>query len=134
MKTSPTILILEDDEDDLFFAERVLSKMGIKHTHHVGNGRLAIDYLMGKGPYAQRGKHPFPDIVLIDLKVPEINGHQVAEWIASQESMKALHVYILSSSGEQRDRERAAKASVAGYFVKPLTPSHIESILTAASV
>jgi CheY-like chemotaxis protein len=129
MKTSPKILLVEDNEDDCFLTERVLAKAGLKTVYNAVNGRVAIEYLEGLGAYGDRIHHPLPDIVLLDLKLPEISGHQVLEWIDTRPDLSSCRVYILSSSGEARDRTRAAEAHAAGYFVKPLTEKNLQEIL-----
>jgi len=125
MTDSLKILLVEDDEDDRFLTERVLRKAGLKISFHASDGQVAVDYLSGEGKYADRNTYPIPDIALLDLKIPEITGHQVLEWINTQEHLKRCRVYILSSSGEVRDRQRAEAARAAGYFVKPLTEQNI---------
>jgi CheY-like chemotaxis protein len=125
----PHILLVEDDEDDRFFAERTLGKAGVRSISHVATGQAAIDYLSGQGDFADREKFPLPDIILLDLKIPEISGHQVLEWIRTRPEFEAIAVYILSSSGEISDRTRAAAANAAGYFVKPLTVQNVEAVL-----
>lgn len=131
--TLPRVLIVEDDDDDRFFAQRALKKAGITEIQHVGDGGLAVDYLAGRGGFAQRQLHPLPDIVLIDLKIPELDGHQLLEWIATQETLRGLKAFVLSSSGEERDRSRAKAAGAAGYFVKPLRLDDVKSILAHLS-
>jgi len=129
MRPAPKILLVEDNEDDRYLTERVLKKAGLASAFHAGDGRVAVEYLSGEGRFADRAAYPLPDIVLLDLKIPEINGHQVLEWINTQPDLAGCAVYILSSSGEVRDRERAANARAAGYFVKPLTVENMAAIL-----
>ena len=128
MSLIPRILLVEDSEDDRYLTERALSKAGLKTVYNAVDGQVAINYLLGEGAFAERGLYPLPDIVLLDLKLPEISGHQVLEWMSTRPELKAIRVYILSSSGEARDRERAEAAHAAGYFVKPLTAEHIAQI------
>ena len=129
MSGQPHILLVEDDEDDRFFAERTLGKAGLKSVFHVATGQAAVDYLSGERGFADREKFPLPDIILLDLKIPEISGHQVLEWVKAQPQLEAIAVYVLSSSGEISDRTRATAANAAGYFVKPLTAPHVETVL-----
>ncbi|HSI82589.1 MAG: response regulator [Candidatus Methylacidiphilales bacterium] len=124
---SPIILLVEDNEDDMYLTRRALSKAGLKSVFDVTDGQEAVDYIQGGRKYSDRTVWPFPDIILLDLKIPEISGHEVAEWIKSRPEYDSCLVYILSSSGETRDRDRAI-ASSQGYFVKPLTAAHIETI------
>jgi CheY-like chemotaxis protein len=129
MSGQPHILLVEDDEDDLFFAERTLGKAGLRSLSHVATGQAAIDYLSGERGFADRGKFPLPDIILLDLKIPEISGHQVLEWVKAQPGLSGIAVYVLSSSGEISDRTRATAANAAGYFVKPLVAQNVEAVL-----
>jgi CheY-like chemotaxis protein len=130
--TTPlNILLVEDDEDDRFLAERALRKAGLKVAFHATDGRVAVDYLSGEGKFGDRNTYPLPDVVLVDLKIPEITGHQILEWINTQEHLKACRAYILSSSGEVRDRERAEAAKVTDYFIKPLTEENIAKLRNA---
>ena len=80
MNPDPAVLLAEDNEDDLFLSSRVLAKASLQTVHHVADGREAIDYLAGRGPYADRVRHPLPDILLLDLKMPGHTGHEVLEW------------------------------------------------------
>jgi CheY-like chemotaxis protein len=123
------ILLVEDDADDRFFTERTLDKAGLKSVVHVTDGRVAIDYLSGQGAYADRQMYPLPEIILLDLKMPRIDGHQVLEWIQHQPALAGVAVYVLSSSGEVRDRDRAALAQASGYFVKPFTAKDAAAII-----
>lgn len=123
------ILLVEDSEDDRFLTVRVLSKAGLDTVQHVEDGRMALAYLNGDGEYADRSRHPKPDVVLLDLKIPEFSGHEVLEWINTQPELQDCPVFILSSSGEARDRDRAAAANAAGYFVKPLMAENVAEIL-----
>lgn len=129
MKSQIKIMVVEDNEDDLYLTERTLSKKGIKSIFNAPDGRIAINYLLGEGAFSDRELHPLPDAILLDLKLPEISGHQVLEWINTRPELSACLVFILSSSGETRDRDRASNAKAAGYFVKPFTEKNVDEIL-----
>lgn len=131
MSTSPEprVLLVEDNADDLFLTRRQLLKGGIKEVFHVSDGQSALDYLEGRGSFGKRNLHPLPDIVLVDLKIPEVSGHRVLEWIKTRPALAGMKTYVLSSSDEERDRHRAAQAGARGYFVKPLTAADVASLL-----
>jgi CheY-like chemotaxis protein len=129
MNPDPAVLLAEDNEDDLFLSSRVLAKASLQTVHHVADGREAIDYLAGRGPYADRVRHPLPDILLLDLKMPGHTGHEVLEWLRRQPGLQTITVYMLTSSDEPSDRRRAQKAGARGYIVKPLLPEHVSMIL-----
>ncbi len=128
---SPTVLIAEDNEDDLFLSARVLAKAGLPIPHHVGDGRQAVAYLAGEGVFADREAHPLPDILLLDLKMPGLTGHEVLEWMRRDGRFEGVRVCVLTSSDEPRDRKRVALAGARGYLVKPLRPGDVAEILAA---
>jgi CheY-like chemotaxis protein len=133
MKPAPAVLLAEDNEDDLFLSRRMLAKAGLETVHHVADGRQALDYLAGRGPYADRARHPLPDIVLLDLKMPGHTGHEVLEWLRRQPDLQAVRVYVLTSSDEPSDRRRVQKAGAQGYIVKPLLLEHVSAILAVCA-
>lgn len=126
---APFILIAEDNEDDLFFSARVLSRAGLPPPRHVEDGRQAIAYLKGEGAFADRVAHPLPDILLLDLKMPGLTGHEVLEWMRRDGRFERIRVCMLTSSDEPRDRRRATQAGASGYLVKPLMSGHVAEIL-----
>jgi CheY-like chemotaxis protein len=125
-----TILIAEDDEDDFFFTARAFRKLADAKLVQVENGRAAMEYLSGEGRYANRTAFPFPEVMLLDLKMEAMDGHEVLDWLRRQPSCRTLKVFVLTGSGEIRDRERVKASGVAaGYFVKPLLPHDVDLIL-----
>ena len=130
MNPTATVLIAEDDEDDLFLTKRVLHKAGITHIFHVKDGQEAMDWLSGQGGFADRARHPLPEVLLLDLKMPLFTGHQVLEWIRARPQFSGLKVYVLTSSNEPRDRSRTEAAGADGYLVKPLALSHLVPIFS----
>ena len=121
--TSSLILLVEDDENDVFFMERAMSKAGFGLPMHVvTNGQEAIDYLSGIEKYGNRDIYPLPACIFLDLKLPFVNGFEVLEWLRAQPHLVSVGVIILTSSPEQRDRERALQLGAKAYLVKPPTP------------
>ena len=122
----PTVLLVEDNGDDVFFMRRALTRSGIECSLQiVRNGQQAIDYLKGQSQYADRDKYPLPTLVFLDLKLPYIHGFAVLEWIREQPNRKDLCTLILTSSPEERDRQRAAQLQAKAFYVKPPTPEMI---------
>jgi CheY-like chemotaxis protein len=118
--TSHTILLVEDNADDVFFMERAVKKSGLAAPLQVvRDGQQAIDYLSGTGAYGDRGVHPLPSVVFLDLKLPYVHGFDVLEWIRQTSSLKHLPVAVLTSSAEERDRKRAEQLGAQAYLVKP---------------
>ncbi len=124
MEPAPKILIVEDDEDDLFLTQRILRKAGMEQVCHLPDGRKTIEFLSGPGPR--------PDVMLVDLKIPEVTGHEILEWMSRRDELKGIRTYVLSSSGEARDRSRAEAAGAKGYFEKPLTAADVARIRAEA--
>src|SRR5262249_40979022 len=85
----------------------------------LGDGQEVIAYLSGTGGFEDRSEHPAPSHLILDLKIPRVNGCEVLEWIRNDPRWKALHVVALTSSGDQGDRDRARALGVDGCFVKP---------------
>lgn len=124
-KRIPHVLLVDDDEDDLYLSRRVLTKAGIATVTELADGQEVIRYLDGSGGYADRERFPMPDLLLLDLKMPDVTGFAVLEWIKAQPRLNRLQVFVLTSSNEERDRDQAAQAGAAGYLVKPLSPKHL---------
>lgn len=115
-----TILLVEDSPDDVFFMERALKTAGFRIPPQVAkDGQVALDYLGGTGPYADRQKYPLPSIVLLDLKLPHVLGLDVLKWIRSRPELQTLPVVVLTSSGERSDLERAYRLGANSFMVKP---------------
>jgi CheY-like chemotaxis protein len=125
----PVVFIVEDDDDDLFLLERELAKAGATLRQRVRDGRAAVDYLAGNAPYGDRQRHPLPDIVFLDLKIPHLSGHGVLAWIRSRPEFAELRVYVLTGSDEPKDRSQSEALGATGYFVKPLLAAQIRPLL-----
>src|SRR5689334_16013945 len=117
MARSITILLVEDDPDDALLVHLALQKIlpGVS-LPLVSDGGQAIEYLKGSGGYSDRSAYPFPDVVLLDLKLPIINGFEVLRWIRQQPELKLLPIIGLTGSIREGDvlmaREAGANACV----------------------
>lgn len=128
MKTAG-VLIVDDDEDDFFLTRRVLARFVAGPIVHVGSGRDAIHYLNGQAPFSDRIQYPNPDLVLLDLKMDDISGHEVLQWVRAHLPGTAPRIFVLTGSNESRDRQRVHDLGVAaGYIVKPLAPEHLQTL------
>jgi len=126
----PVILLAEDDDNDVFFMRRALQKSQLDFLLQVvTDGQQATDYLSGHGDFSNREKHPLPTVILLDLKMPFLDGFEVLTWIRAQAAFKATPVAVLTSSAEERDRRRARELGACAYFVKPPRPETIQEIV-----
>jgi CheY-like chemotaxis protein len=115
------ILLVEDREDDILLIRRAFATASLKNPFHVvRTGEEALDYLSGRGRYSNRAEYPLPALVLLDLKMPGIDGFEVLTWIRQQEGIRALPVVVLTLSSEMRDVNRAYKLGANSFFVKEL--------------
>ena len=114
------ILLADDDENEELLLRRAFNKAGLPHRLiAVRDGDQAIEYLSGTGVYRDRETHPFPSLLLLDLKMPRTNGFAVLEWIRKQQNIKRLIVVILSSSRQETDIDRAYDLGANSYITKP---------------
>ena len=120
MERNGHILVAEDDRTDAFFLERTFSRAGIpvKFTF-VNDGQEVIDHLMKIiGQERSEGSGP-PDMLLLDINMPRLNGFEVLTWVRKQKALKKMLVVIFSSSDQPEDMERARKLGANSYIVKP---------------
>ena len=118
-----TILLVEDDENQMMLAMRALRKHGIvKEVDEVvvaGDGEEALDYLFGTGSHAGRDTGVMPEFVLLDVKLPKINGLQVLERLRDNERTELLPVILFSSSREHEDVVAGYRLGANSYVAKP---------------
>jgi CheY-like chemotaxis protein len=124
------ILQVEDEESDVLFVQMAAEQAGIlKPFQVVRDGREALEYLAGKGKFADREQHPIPCVVLLDLKLPHVSGLDVLKFIRSQPQLAALVVIVFTSSDQNSDIEAAYRLGANSYIVKPLNPADLTNIL-----
>src|SRR5437016_5277402 len=120
MSRNTTILVADDDQNDVFFLRRAFQKSGLEHSVvHVADGQEAIDYLRGEADYSDRSRFPLPSLLLLDLKMPKVDGFDVLAWLRNRAELKALPVVVLSSSSREDDIQRARSLGADDYRVKP---------------
>lgn len=134
MTTHPyTILLVEDNDDDVFIFKRAYKQAQLTHqVQVVTDGQEALDYLEGKGAFADREKYPLPFLVLLDLKLPLKHGLEVLQTIRQHPRLSGLCVVVLTSSAEARDILRAQELGAQAFLVKPPAGPTLAAAVAAA--
>lgn len=115
------ILLVEDNPRDAELTIRALKKHNLANKlFHVANGVEALDFLFGRGRYAGRDVNESPKVVLLDLKLPRINGLEVLSAIRADPRTQTIPVVIVTSSAEDPDVETAYQMGANSYVIKPV--------------
>jgi CheY-like chemotaxis protein len=124
------ILVAEDEQIDAFILEEAFRKLALPaRLMIVRDGQEAVNYLSGHGCYADRHNYPVPRLVVLDLKMPRMDGFDVLAWLAERPEFKALPRIILSSSSHESDMQRARQLGAAHYYVKPNSLQQLSELL-----
>jgi two-component system response regulator len=116
-----TLLLVEDDPDDETLTVRELRRHNIvNHIVVARDGAEALDYLFGTGPYAGRNVQACPNIILLDIKLPKVDGLEVLRQIRSDARTRMTPVVVLTSSDDQRDMVESYRLGVNSYVRKPV--------------
>ena len=116
------VLLVEDNPDHAEITTKVLKAGGcVKKIELVTDGEQAIDYLKGKGDYADRGKFPIPDLVLLDIKLPKVDGIEVLRKIKHDPVLKKIPVIVLTTSESDKDITDAYTEGANSYISKPVS-------------
>ena len=119
-RSPQTVLYVEDNADDFLLFKLASKKCGTPFSlRHAADGEQAIEYLSGAGDYADREEYPFPDLVLLDLKMPRLDGFEVLKWIRTNPTTKTLPVVVLAGSSFRADIRRALELGANSYAAKP---------------
>lgn len=122
LKEEPVDILLV--EDNVSHAELVMRSLGehrlAKKIHHVTDGEAALDYLFRRGPFRDPDRFPRPQLVLLDLRLPKIDGLEVLKKIRESDELRRIPVVILSTSYAEPDVGKAYDYHVNSYLVKPL--------------
>ncbi len=115
------ILLVEDNEDDIEITLKAFGKARIKNNIFVvQDGQEALDFVYHQGKYEDQAKYPRPDIILLDINMPRINGYQVLEYLKKDEQYDAIPIIILTSSKDNKDIVGSYKNGAVSYIQKPV--------------
>ena len=130
MKDRFVMLVAEDDKLDLELLKRSLPQNGIKVDLQVTrDGEECISYLKGKGEFANRIEHPLPDVIVLDLKMPLLNGLQVLEWVHKQKEYAHIPTIMLSGSSLDKDVQEAYRLGANTFFTKPSGLENLQELM-----
>jgi CheY-like chemotaxis protein len=116
------ILIVDDDCNDLELYRLAFLKAGcLVPLHLIEGGKAAIEYLAGRGIYADRNRFPIPSILVLDLKMPEVSGFDVLSFLRSAEQEVKIPAVVCSASASERDIRQAYDLGASSYVLKPST-------------
>jgi two-component system response regulator len=131
MRTDNEILLIDDDEADVELALHALRENKLVNSIHVlRDGEEALDYLFGAGREVRRNTGQTPKLILLDLKLPKVDGIEVLRRIKSDPELKFIPVVILTSSKEERDLVRGYDLGVNSYIRKPVDFDQFRQIVT----
>jgi len=127
------ILLVEDSPTDARLAMRALERGNVANrTIWVQDGAEALDYLFCRGQYANRRPCAQPRLVLLDLKLPKMDGIEVLEKIKADDRMREIPVVMMTSSAEDVDLHRAYQLGVNSYIVKPMNATDFSKAVSEA--
>jgi CheY-like chemotaxis protein len=129
---SVPILVADDDAQDTLLVKMAAERASLGlQLKSVKDGEEAIDYLMGRAPYSDRQAHPFPKLLLLDLKMPRLGGFDVLKFVRQQPGLKQLPIVIFSSSDDPKDIRHAYESGANSYLCKPHSNNDLAALLKA---
>ena len=114
------VLLVEDNADDVTFVRMAFRKNRADEALEVvSNGSEAIQYLGGEGPYSDRQKYPVPGLLLLDLRLPVVDGFEVLKWVRAHQGLSRLPIAVLTGSESPQHRQRAYELGANSFMIKP---------------
>jgi CheY-like chemotaxis protein len=126
------VIIFDDDPDDANLIKRAVLGLHPKPSvQTVTSGKDLTDYLDGEGRYADREAFPYPGLILLDLRMPGMNGFEVMEWLKSQPFHAAIPVIVVSSFDRQQETRKSYQLGARTFLSKPVHPETIRDVIRA---
>src|SRR5580658_874669 len=130
-----SILIVDDNPDDVALIKRaVLSLHPKSPIQTVQSGKELIAYLDGEGTYADRTAFPYPGLILLDLRMQEMNGFEILEWLRDKPLHAAIPVIVVTSFDRQREIRKSYQMGARTFLSKPLRPESLRSAIRALNL
>ena len=128
-----TILVVEDEPNDAELLKMAFKRNTILNPiQQVNDGLDAIAYLNGEGIYTDRKRYPFPEVLILDLKMPRMNGLELLAWIRDHPDFKVIPTIIMSSSRQDLDIKKAYELGANTYLVKPSSFNELARMVRSA--
>lgn len=131
----PVILLAEDDESDVEAMQCAFKHLGVKYPlQYVSDGEKTIDYLQGRGAYADRTKHPVPTMLILDLKMPKVTGWEVLHWLRANGRSYSLFVIVMTACGQTEQTHETFEfhgnlCIFSCYLLKPVTVENVDMLI-----
>jgi CheY-like chemotaxis protein len=126
----PAILLAEDQQNDVLLMQLAMERAGLDNPlFAVDDGEAVVNYLCGNPPYSNRNSYPLPALLLLDLKMPRLDGFGVLAWLQQRPQFAHIGTVILSSSSLESDILRARSLGADDYLVKPNNNSDLAEIM-----
>ena len=130
MSNRPCLLVADDDPADVFLLRRAFRRAGLAcDIVDVRDGEQAIDYLNGKPPFDDRALYSFPSLLILDVKMPKMNGFDVLAWLRGRPHVEHLPVVVFSGSALESDAEMALHLGAREYLTKPADIEHMGTLV-----
>ena len=125
----PVILLADDDPDDLDMTRRALAKNDLAgDVYTVDNGEEVLDFLHHRGKFAPPARSPTPQLILLDLNMPKMDGREALREIKSSPELQRIPVVVMTTSAAQRDITRAYELGSNSFITKPITLSELVEV------
>ena len=126
------ILIADDSDDDVLFLMRSFQRSGLVNPLFVVNDGTEVKaYLEGEGKFSNRDEYPLPTLLILDLKMPNLDGFETLRWIRQHPQFRAMRVVVLTNSGRLNDINKAYQLGANSFMVKPADKDQFFSISEA---
>ncbi len=127
---SAVILVVEDLENDVILIRTAFERAGVTNpVFVVRDGEEAQAYLEGVGKYSHRDEYPLPDLMLLDIKMPKVDGFELLKWIRANDNFRALRVVVLTASDMIYDVNKAYELGANSFLVKPFEFEHYPAMM-----